>query len=169
MKITKVTTAILEANFNWNFVKIETDEKITGYGEVFLAPGLTAVIREYARLLIGEDPTSIDRVMRRMRLSAVHVSPGIAIHAILGLEAALLDLIGKKYRMPVWQILGGKYRDEVRIYADCHAGAALSSIDPLLSRIRRMTRSIEVGSSPINRRAYSRITAVKPGARNTSP
>ncbi len=132
MKITRVTTAVLEANFNWNFVKIETDEKITGYGEVFLAPGLTGVIREYARLLIGEDPTSIDRIMRRMRLSAIHVSPGIAIHAILGLEAALLDLIGKKHKMPIWQILGGKYRDEVRIYADCHAGTALNSIDPLL-------------------------------------
>ena len=132
MKITRVTTAVLEANFNWNFIKIETDEKITGYGEVFLAPGLTAVIREYARLLIGEDPTSIDRIMRRMRLSAVHVSPGMVMHAILGLEAALLDLLGKKYGMPIWQLLGGKYRDEVRIYADCHAGEALTSIDPLL-------------------------------------
>lgn len=132
MKITRVTTAVLEANFNWNFVKIETDEKITGYGEAFLAPGLTGVIREYARLLIGEDPTSIDRILRRMRLSAIHVSPGIALHAILGLEAALLDLIGKKHKMPIWQILGGKYRDEVRIYADCHAGTALNSIDPLL-------------------------------------
>jgi L-alanine-DL-glutamate epimerase-like enolase superfamily enzyme len=132
MKITKVSTAVLEANFNWNFVKIETDEKITGYGEAFLAPGLTGVIREYARLVIGEDPTSIDRLMRRMRLSAVHVSPGIAMHAILGLEAALVDVIGKKHRMPVWQILGGKYRDYVRLYADCHAGEALASIDPLL-------------------------------------
>jgi L-alanine-DL-glutamate epimerase-like enolase superfamily enzyme len=132
MKITKVSTAVLEANFNWNFVKIETDEKLVGYGEVFVAPGLTGVIREFARLLIGEDPTSIDRLMRRLRLSVVHASPGIAMHAILGLEAALLDLIGKKHHLPVWQILGGKYRDQVRIYADCHAGEALSSIDPLL-------------------------------------
>ena len=40
--------------------------------------------------------------------------------------------IGKRYKMPIWQILGGKYRDSVRIYADCHAGDALESITPLL-------------------------------------
>jgi L-alanine-DL-glutamate epimerase-like enolase superfamily enzyme len=53
-------------------------------------------------------------------------------HAIGGIESALLDLIGKRYGMPIWQILGGKYRDAVRIYADCHAGDALESITPLL-------------------------------------
>ena len=132
MKITRLTTAVLESNFDWVFVKVETDEKITGYGEAFLGPGVTAVIREFGELLIGEDPTSIDRVLRRLRLSIVHASPGLSAHAIGGIESALLDLIGKKYRLPMWQILGGKYRDEVRIYADCHAGEALESINPLL-------------------------------------
>src|SRR5438270_3824642 len=132
MKITNVTTAVLEANFDWTFVKIETDEKITGYGEAFLGPGLSGVIREFGALLIGEDPVSIDRIVRRLRLSCVHASPGLTFHAIGGIETALLDLIGKRHGMPVWQILGGKYRDSVRIYADCHAGDALESINPLL-------------------------------------
>ena len=69
MKITNITTAVLESNFDWTLVKVETDDKITGYGEAFLGPGVTAVIREFAKLLIGEDPTSIDRVMRRLRAS----------------------------------------------------------------------------------------------------
>jgi len=132
MKITHISTAVLEANFDWVLIKIETDEKIVGYGEGFLGPAVTAVIREYSAILVGEDPTSIDRIMRRLKASSVHASPGLAYHAILGLESALLDLIGKKYRMPVWQILGGKYRDKVRMYADCHAGEALESITPLL-------------------------------------
>jgi len=132
MKITNVTTAVLESNFDWTIVKIETDEKITGYGEAFLGPGLTAVIREFAGIVIGEDPASIDRILRRMRSTSVHASPGLTLHAINGIEGALLDVIGKKFKMPVWQILGGKYRDEVRIYADCHAGEALESINPLL-------------------------------------
>jgi L-alanine-DL-glutamate epimerase-like enolase superfamily enzyme len=132
MKITNVTTAVLESNFDWTIVKIETDEKIVGYGEAFLGPGLTAVIREFAGIIVGEDPTSIDRILRRMRASSVHASPGLTLHAINGIEGALLDLIGKKFKMPVWQILGGKYRDHVRIYADCHAGEALESINPLL-------------------------------------
>jgi L-alanine-DL-glutamate epimerase-like enolase superfamily enzyme len=132
MKITNITTAVLESNFDWTFVKVETDEKITGYGEAFLGPGLPSAIDEFARILIGEDPTSIDRVMKRMKLSCVHVSPGLTAHAICGIESALLDAIGKRYKLPIWQILGGKYRDSVRIYADCHAGEALESINCLL-------------------------------------
>ncbi len=132
MKITHLSTAVLEANFDWTIVKVETDEKITGFGEAFLGPGLTGVIREFAPILIGEDPTSLDRLLRRMRASTVYASPGLVYHAIGGIETALLDIIGKKLRVPIWQILGGKYRDHVRIYADCHAGDALESITPML-------------------------------------
>jgi L-alanine-DL-glutamate epimerase-like enolase superfamily enzyme len=132
MKITHLSTAVLESNFDWTIVKIETDEKIAGFGEAFLGPGLTAVIHEFAAILIGEDPTSIDRLLRRMHASIVYASPGLVFHAINGIETALLDLIGKKFKQPVWQILGGKYRDHVRVYADCHAGEALESITPML-------------------------------------
>lgn len=132
MKITNISTAVMESNFDWTIVKAETDEGITGYGEAFLGPGLTAAIAEFGRILVGEDPTSIDRVMRRMRSSCVHASPGLMAHAYCGIETALLDVVGKRYGLPIWQILGGKYRDTVRIYADCHAGDALESINPLL-------------------------------------
>lgn len=132
MKITHLSTAVLEANFDWTFVKIESDEGISGYGEVFVGPGLTAVIRAYEPLLLGEDPSSIDRLIRRLKASSVHAAAGVAWHAIMGIEAALLDMIGKRYKMPIWQILGGKYREQVPIYADCHAGDALESIDELL-------------------------------------
>ncbi|MGH9658625.1 MAG: mandelate racemase/muconate lactonizing enzyme family protein, partial [Bryobacteraceae bacterium] len=53
-------------------------------------------------------------------------------HAIAGVETALLDALGKRHGLPVWQLLGGKYRDSVRIYADCHSGEALESIGPLV-------------------------------------
>jgi L-alanine-DL-glutamate epimerase-like enolase superfamily enzyme len=132
MKITRISTAVLESNFDWTIVKVETGEGITGYGEAFLGPGLTAVIREFAAILIGEDPASIDKILRRLRASCVYVSPGLVFHAIGGIECALLDIIGKRHGIPVWQILGGKYRDEVPVYADCHGGEALESITPLL-------------------------------------
>src|SRR5689334_15244345 len=109
MRITKISTAVLESNFDWTFVKVETDEKITGYGEAFLGPGLTAVIREFAAILVGEDPTSIDRILRRMRAVTTYTAPGLVNHAIGGIEAALLDCIGKRHKMPIWQLLGGKY------------------------------------------------------------
>ena len=132
MRIKHLSTAVMESNFDWVIVKVETDDKITGYGEAFLGPGVTAVIREFGAILIGEDPTSIDRILRRMRSSSVHASPGLVFHAIHGIEAALLDAVSKKHKMPIWQMLGGKYRDAIPIYADCHAGDALESISPLL-------------------------------------
>ena len=132
MKITNISTAVLESNFDWTIIKIETDEKITGYGEAFLGPGLTAAIHEFASILIGEDPTSFDRMLRRLRGSCIYASPGMLYHVIAGLETAILDVVGQKLGAPIWQLLGGKYRDEVRIYADCHAGDALESITPML-------------------------------------
>ncbi len=131
MKITRLTTAVTESNFNWTIVKIETDEELTGYGEAFVGPGLAAVIREYAPVLVGEDPTALDRVIRRLR--STHAYPGLTAQAIGGIESALLDVRGKKFGLPVWQILGGKYRDSILIYADCHAGEALESLTPLVS------------------------------------
>lgn len=122
----------MEANFDWIVVKVETDEKITGYGEAFVGPAVSAVIRAIAELIIGEDPVSIERIIRRMRAVTIYASPGLVNHAIGGIETALLDCLGKRHKMPVWQLLGGKYRDSVPVYADCHAGDALESIGPLL-------------------------------------
>jgi L-alanine-DL-glutamate epimerase-like enolase superfamily enzyme len=132
MRLTRLSTAVLEANFDWVFVRVDTDAGVTGYGEAFLGPGVTAVIRQYQQVLEGEDITSLDRVLRRLRSVCVHASPGLCYHAISGIEAAILDALGKKWGLPVWQILGGKYRDSIRIYADCHGGEALESITPLL-------------------------------------
>ena len=132
MRITRLTTAVIEANFDWTLIKVETDGGATGYGEAYFGPGLSAVIREYAPLIEGEDPTSIDVMVRKMKAASVHVWPGLATHAVCGIEAALLDAIGKRYRLPLWQILGGKYRERVSVYVDCHAGESLESITPLL-------------------------------------
>ena len=132
MRIKQISTAVLESNFDWTLVKVETANGIIGYGESFLGPGLPAVIQEFASVLIGEDATSIDRLLRRLRAMTVYASPGLVWHALAGIETALLDALGKTYRMPVWQMLGGKYRDTVSIYADCHAGDALESMTPLL-------------------------------------
>ncbi len=111
MRITRISTAVVEANFDWTIVKVETDENITGYGEAFLGPGVTTVIREFSSILVGEDPTSIERILRRMRACTLYAAPGLVMHAIGGIETALLDALGKRHRMPVWQMLGGKYRD----------------------------------------------------------
>lgn len=139
MKITRVTTAVVEANYDYTFVRVEVDrDGLYGTGECFFAPGLTAILRELAPLLIGQDPREIGRLVQRLarKTSAAGSTAGIVWNAITGIEAALHDLVGKAYDCPVYQLLGGKVRDQVRIYADSHAGDNRESWTPILTERR---------------------------------
>lgn len=133
MRITKIETAVIEANYDWTIVKVSTDKSTTGWGEAFFAPGLTGVVREFNEFLPGEDPRDVDRLTRLMRTAmGATGTAGMGFHAISGVETALWDIVGKASNLPIYQFLGGKYRDRVRIYADCHAGKGLSSLSPVL-------------------------------------
>ena len=57
------------------------------------------------------------------------------VRAISGMETALWDLVGKHFQVPVWQLLGGQFRDQIRLYADCHAGEGLGT-DAILALTR---------------------------------
>ncbi len=133
MRITKIETAVIEANFDWTIVKVHTDQGLIGWGEAFFAPGLTALMRELNDFLPGEDPRDVDRLCRLMRTALIATgTAGMGYHAISGVETALWDIVGKASNLPIYQFLGGKYRDRVRIYADCHAGKGLTSLSPVL-------------------------------------
>ena len=64
MRITKIETAVIEANYDWTIVKVHTDKGLVGWGEAFFAPGLTATLREFNEFLPGEDPRDVDRLCR---------------------------------------------------------------------------------------------------------
>jgi L-alanine-DL-glutamate epimerase-like enolase superfamily enzyme len=139
LKITRVTTAVVEANYDYTFVRIETDrDSLYGTGECFFAPGLTAICAELAPLLLGRDPREISRLAQHLarKTSAAGSTGGIVWNAITGIEAALHDLVGKFYGCPVYQLLGGKVRDTVRIYADSHAGINCESWTSVLTERR---------------------------------
>jgi gluconate/galactonate dehydratase len=132
MNITAVHTAVVEGNYDWTFVRIDTDaDGLSGLGECYTAPGLTRIVRDLAPLLMGEDPRDVDRLWSKLRWGASGAgSPaGIVYNAISGMEAALWDLVGRAYGVPIHSLLGGRFRDSVRMYADCHAGDALESMD----------------------------------------
>ena len=135
-KITAVRTAVVQANFEWTYVRIYTDATggLHGTGECFFAPGLLGTLEQLGTLLIGEDPRNIEYLVEKMRWAASGAGSlgGLVWNAITGLEAALWDAKGKLLGQPVWQLLGGKFRDEVRIYLDCHADGALECLSPLL-------------------------------------
>lgn len=136
IRITSVSTAVIEANFDYTYVCIEASDGTKGYGEGFFAPGLAQATREIGGLLVGKEPTNVRSLVTMMRLATSASSgahgEGSLMHAISGIETALWDLTGKLLGVPVWQLLGGKARDAVPVYADLHAGTGLPSIDNLL-------------------------------------
>ncbi|HVS50357.1 MAG TPA: mandelate racemase/muconate lactonizing enzyme family protein [Candidatus Dormibacteraeota bacterium] len=134
MKITRVTTAVVEGNFDWTLVRIDSDEGVYGIGESFFAPGLTSIIRALGRLLIGEDPRQVEPLTRKLRLATAPSASGggAVLHAITGIETALWDLAARDLSVPLYRLFGGAFRNRVRMYADCHAGEALESIDEVL-------------------------------------
>src|SRR5258708_4962078 len=134
MRIVRLQPAVIEGNFNWTFVSTETDEGVRGLGECFFAPGLTGVRRALELAIVGEDPRDIHRLFRKLQLatSGAGSVAGIVYNAVSGIEAALWDVLGQWLDVPIYRLLGGKFRDKVRIYADCHGGEALESLDEVL-------------------------------------
>lgn len=129
MAIKDIQTAVVEANYDWIFVKVIADEG-TGYGECFFAPGLTTLIRELKPLLLRQDPRDIHRLLRLLRTAGFQAGPqgGALQHALAGIETALWDLLGKVLKTPLYQLWGGAYRTRIQLYADCHAEAGLHSL-----------------------------------------
>lgn len=131
--ITHVTTAVVQANFDYTYARIHTDAGIHGTGEAFFAPGGPSTIRDLGELLVGHDPTRIRALTERLTRGAGGTANiGMAFHAISGLEAALWDLNGKLADKPVVDILGGRFRDAVEVYADLHSGSELRSMDNVM-------------------------------------
>ncbi len=129
LEITDVDCTVIEGNFPWNLITVETDAGAYGIGEAFPGPATTHV--EYLRPgLVGENPFDVERLTEHMTqlLSGVGGSKGFSQGVVSGIETALWDIVGKETGLPVYQLLGGKYRDAVPIYADCHAGEALSEM-----------------------------------------
>jgi len=136
VKITRVATAVVQANFDYTFVRVFTDEGVYGTGECFMAPGIAAIARDLGEVLVGCNPLEVNPC--RMRLMAAasgsggHAGAGIAYNAISGLETALWDLYGKALGQPVSRLLGGAFRDSIDVYADLHAGGELASLDRVM-------------------------------------
>src|SRR4051812_26095477 len=134
MRITAVHTAVVEANYDWTFVRVDADGR-QGLGECFCAPGLTGIIRDLAPLLIGEDARDVDRLWAKLRWgsSGAGSAAGIVYNAISGIEAALWDLVGQAYGVPIYPLLAAKSRASIRRSADCPAGEALHSMDATMA------------------------------------
>lgn len=122
MKIIDVKPFVVDCfRTNWAFVKIYTDEGITGVGEgtleykekAFL--GALEHIKEY---LLGKDPRDIEKHWHMIYRDAYWRGGPVLMSALSAVECALWDILGKSLNVPVYTLLGGKYHDKVRIYVN---------------------------------------------------
>ena len=123
LKITAVETLIPDDIMpGLMLLRIHTDAGITGNGETFYVPqAVAAVIHDWlARRLLGSDPLSIEHHWRFFyeRMSAFG-SRGAEMRALSAVDLALWDILGQASGLPVWQLLGGKAREAVRVYNSC--------------------------------------------------
>lgn len=98
-------------------LKIYTNQGLVGYGEVRDASSKTYALMLKSRIL-GENPCNVDRLFRKIKQFG---GPSRQGGGVSGIEIALWDLAGKAYGVPLYQMLGGKFRDKVRIYCDTDA------------------------------------------------
>jgi len=118
MKITNIRTFMVPPR--WLFLKIETDEGISGWGEPVLegrAHTIVAMVGELADYLIGKDPRPIEDLWTVMYRGGFYRGGGVHMSALAGIDQALWDIKGKAASLPVHELLGGPVRDKIRVYS----------------------------------------------------
>lgn len=115
LRITDLRIVNLRAlPFDVPLLRLDTNQGISGYGEVRDGASATYALLLKSRLL-GENPCNIDKIFRKIKQFGFHGRQG---GGVCGVEMALFDLAGKAYGVPAYQLAGGKFRDKVLIYCD---------------------------------------------------
>ena len=136
MKITNIETFIVDAGWRpWIFVRVDTDEGISGWGECSdgRSPyGVTGTVRDLTPLIVGKDPRAYEMRFWDM-LRGTRQSPGgIAAKAIAGVELALIDIKARALGISVVELFGGPTREQVRVYWS-HCGTSRARNSDLLN------------------------------------
>ena len=115
LRITDMRIANLRgAPFRSTIIRIDTNQGISGYGEVRDGGSETYALILKSRL-IGENPCNVDKIFRKIKQFGHHARQA---GGVCGVEMALMDLAGKAYGLPAYQLAGGKFRDQILCYCD---------------------------------------------------
>jgi galactonate dehydratase len=118
LRITEVRCGYVRGSL---FVKIHTNQGIWGCGEgVDAVAGTYHLVQSIGRRLSGQSPLNVHRLFEQLRKGGVFggAQSGVFVAVLSAVETALWDLAGKALGMPVYQLLGGKFRDRIRVYLD---------------------------------------------------
>ncbi|MBL7223414.1 MAG: galactonate dehydratase [Candidatus Brocadiae bacterium] len=137
MKITRLETLYVQPR--WVFLKMHTDEGIMGWGEPIVegwSRTTATAVDEMGRWLIGKDPRRIEHHWQALYRGAFYRGGPVLCSALSGIEQAMWDITGKCLGVPVHQLLGGRVRDRIRVYAhvggsdlEAYAASGLSALE----------------------------------------
>ncbi|HYT51732.1 MAG TPA: hypothetical protein VEL10_05970, partial [Gaiellaceae bacterium] len=132
MKITAVEPLVVDVGSrNWLFVVVETDEGVSGVGEGSL-PGhpraVAAAVEEYREYVVGEDPARIQHLWQVMYRQPFFRSGAVTLSAMSAIEQALWDIKGKVAGLPVYELLGGRCHDRIKLYVNGPSGGTLEEL-----------------------------------------
>jgi galactonate dehydratase len=127
MKITSVEPLVVDVGTrNWLFVVVETDEGLSGIGEGSL-PGhpraVAVAVEEYRDYVVGHDPARIQHLWQLMYRQPFFRSGAVTLSAMSAIEQALWDIKGKVAGLPVYELLGGRCHDRIKLYANGPSGS----------------------------------------------
>ncbi len=157
MKITAIGTRVVNATMrNWVFVKVETDAGITGWGEASLewkTRGVVGCVDDLAPLIVGQDPRRIEHLYQVMYRHSFFRMGVVGMSALSGIEQALWDILGQALGVPVYELLGGRVRDKIRLYANGPRGETVDEIaqsaEELVGRGFTALKLAPFGATPI--------------------
>lgn len=118
LKITEIKCGYIKGSL---FVKVLTNQGIWGCGEgVDAIPGTYHLVKDFERRLKNQNPLNVHRLFENVRRSGFFqgAQSGMYVAVLSAIETALWDLAGKALNVPVYQLLGGKFRDKIRVYCD---------------------------------------------------
>jgi L-alanine-DL-glutamate epimerase-like enolase superfamily enzyme len=120
VKIRDVQTASVNIKYPAHLVRVVTDQGVYGLGEAYNRAGIVELIHDIKRTIIGEDPLQPDYLFQKMIEAGLgHGSQtGTLTGAIAGIESALWDAAGRILNVPIYVLLGGKFREKLLIYHD---------------------------------------------------
>jgi hypothetical protein len=160
MKITRIRTLTVAAppNRNWVFVKVEPNQpELYGWGEGTLewkTRGVVGTVEDFVPILLGRDPRDVTRIVELLQRTSFRRLGVIGLTALSAIEQACWDIKGKDLGQPVWALLGGKVRDQVRVYTHIGVGKV---------KIKHHSRDIASYSESTSELREQGYTAVKTG------
>ncbi len=127
---------VVGAPMDCTILRLETNQGLTGYGEIRDFSNKMYAL-QLKRILVGENPCHVGKLFNKIQQFGGHARQG---GGVSGVEVALWDLAGKAYGVPVYQMLGGKFRDQIRIYCDTDVDGKHTGKDMGLALKKRMER-----------------------------